>query len=440
MKRKTLTTAVMAGLTGVAGMVSVANAVNVNPDGLGQVLLYPYYTARGGNDTLVSVVNTTTAGKAVKIRFIEGMNSREVLDFNIYLSEFDVWTAAVTDLEALGLGDGPGILTSDTTCTAPYIFGDFGGAVEFVNFQYAVGEGETVAGAETADGGPTGIERAASGYIEIIEMGTLEDEGVVDTWVTHDETGVPADCESVVDLWRTPADDAPTDGGGALGTWNENEGVGGDSTFSFNPDGATGGIFGAGSIINVNEGTMFSYNATAIDGFWGDGSTAHENPGNVNPGLGSSDQSISNVFVNGVVETIDWPDSVRAVNATLTLDQLMNEFNIESALGARTEWVLTFPTKRFHVDAAPSGSPFLESGAETPIPPFSETWTVDSPSSCDELSLGFWDREEQTPTPEPGDPGDVIISPPPPTQPPEEEPVFELCREANVIRFSNDLS
>ena len=36
MKRKTLTTAVMAGLTGMAGMMSVANAVNVNPDGLGQ--------------------------------------------------------------------------------------------------------------------------------------------------------------------------------------------------------------------------------------------------------------------------------------------------------------------------------------------------------------------------------------------------------------------
>ncbi|MEX0914677.1 MAG: hypothetical protein WDZ60_02185, partial [Wenzhouxiangellaceae bacterium] len=103
MKRKTLTTAVMAGLTGMAGMISVANAVNVNPDGLGQVLLYPYYTARGGNDTFISIVNTTTAGKAVKIRFIEALNSREVLDFNIYMSPFDVWTAAITDLDAAGL-------------------------------------------------------------------------------------------------------------------------------------------------------------------------------------------------------------------------------------------------------------------------------------------------------------------------------------------------
>jgi len=119
MKRNTLTTAVLAGLTGVAGMAGVANAVNVNPDGLGQVLLFPYYTARGGNDTLISITNTTERGKAVKIRFIEALNSREVLDFNIYMSPFDVWTAAVT---ATADG-GAKMVTTDNTCTVPYIFG-----------------------------------------------------------------------------------------------------------------------------------------------------------------------------------------------------------------------------------------------------------------------------------------------------------------------------
>lgn len=440
MKRKTLTTAIMAGLTGAAGMISVANAVNVNPDGLGEVLLYPYYTARGGNDTLISVVNTTSVGKAVKIRFIEALNSREVLDFNIYLSEFDVWTAAITDLEAVGRGPNAGIITADTTCTAPYIFGDSNGDQEFVDFQYAIGPDET-AGDPTDDGGPQGIERTESGYIEIIEMGTLidrEDGGTVDGWITHDSTGVPADCDSVVDLWRTPADGADTAGGGELGTWNQDL-PSGDSTFSFNTDtGTSGGIFGSASIINVAEGTMFSYNATAIDGFWPAGTTAHENPGNVLPNLNSSGRTTSNVFVNGDVQTIDWANSILAVNATLTLSQLMNEYNINAPIGAQTEWVLTFPTKRFHVDAAPGGSPLLTEGSTDPIPPFSETWTESEPYACDELTFTFWDREEQVPTPEPGDPGDVIISPPPPTTPTPEDPAFRLCREANVIRFSND--
>ena len=37
--------AAIAGL-GALGAVGTAEAVHVNPDGLGQVLIYPYYTAR----------------------------------------------------------------------------------------------------------------------------------------------------------------------------------------------------------------------------------------------------------------------------------------------------------------------------------------------------------------------------------------------------------
>ena len=95
MKKNSLTTAVVAGIAGVAGLASVSNAVNLNPDGLGQVLIYPYYTVNAGNSTLLSVVNTTDEVKAVKVRFLEALNSREVLDFNLYLSPFDVWTGAV---------------------------------------------------------------------------------------------------------------------------------------------------------------------------------------------------------------------------------------------------------------------------------------------------------------------------------------------------------
>ncbi len=95
MNKNSLTTAVIAGLAGVAGIANMASAVNLNPDGLGQVLLYPYYTVNAGQHTLLSVVNTTDVGKAVKVRFLEGYDSREVLDFNLFLSPFDVWTANV---------------------------------------------------------------------------------------------------------------------------------------------------------------------------------------------------------------------------------------------------------------------------------------------------------------------------------------------------------
>ncbi|NBB93006.1 MAG: hypothetical protein GVY32_07560 [Gammaproteobacteria bacterium] len=394
-------------------MASVANAVNVNPDGLGQVLLYPYYTARGGNDTLISIVNTTERGKAVKIRFIEALNSREVLDFNIYMSPYDVWTAAVT-----ATADGGGkMVTSDSTCTAPYFYDAEAGFGEraFLDFEYA------------GDGGPQGIERTASGYIEVIEMHTMlpqsassddpTNPGYVPFASKH-VSGLPRDCQTLVNYW------AP---GFAFDIWNQ-----GSVDFGFDTDlGATGGLFGAGSVINVSEGTMFSYNATTVDGFWVQGDSFHTNPASLEPDLGSGTNNVSNVFVNGDVVTHDWTGapSVAALNATLTYDELMNEYSINEDLGGRSEWVLTFPTKRFHADA--NGG---YTAANDPIPPFTRTWHIRADGSlnlpCEDIAFRVWDREETQPT----DPvGDVIVSPPPP---PETPSIFQLCREANVVRFT----
>jgi len=91
--------AALAGLGALSGM-GAAEAVNLAPEGLGQALIYPYYTVRNGANgfaynTLISVVNTTASAKAVKVRFLEGKNSQEVLDFNLFLSHHDVWTATV---------------------------------------------------------------------------------------------------------------------------------------------------------------------------------------------------------------------------------------------------------------------------------------------------------------------------------------------------------
>ncbi len=420
MKRNTLTTAVLAGLTGMAGMVSVSNAVNVNPDGLGQVLLLPYYTARGGNDTLISIVNTTDRGKAVKIRILEALNSREVLDFNIYMSEWDVWTAAITE----GSNGGGKIVTADSTCTSPNIFDPAMGRGElpFVNFGYGV--------APNADGGPSGLERTLSGHIEFIEMGTFLETpistpaagspGLVPWNAKHvGEPPRPRNCQFFETQWLLPD-----------GIW-----AGGNTSFGFELVGAapetTGGLFSSASIINVAEGTMFSYNATALDAFWQNNAGSHTNPASVLPSLASGLNPESNVFVNGVVVTHSWPASILAVNATVTFDQLMNEYSANADVGARTEWVLTFPTKRFHTDAAPGG---VGIPPNEPIAPFSNTWHVTSTGAlnlaCEAMSFRVWDREEQSPS---GPTGVVIPSPPPPTPAPD---TFDLCRETNVVRFA----
>ena len=59
-KRKALSCAILGGLGAVAG---TAHAVYEDPNGLGQALIFPYYTVQsaGGNsyNTYISVVNTT---------------------------------------------------------------------------------------------------------------------------------------------------------------------------------------------------------------------------------------------------------------------------------------------------------------------------------------------------------------------------------------------
>src|SRR6266404_5308688 len=131
-KKTTLYTA-LAGI-GALGMAGTASAVHVNPNGLGQVLIYPYYTVNNQSigkpfSSLLSVVNSTASAKAVKVRFLEGKNSVEVLDFNLYLSAKDVWTAAV-----IPTTDGAGIFTADKSCTNPVISSSSASPSIFVNF------------------------------------------------------------------------------------------------------------------------------------------------------------------------------------------------------------------------------------------------------------------------------------------------------------------
>jgi len=87
MKKNILSLAVASSVAGLA--VSAQAAMYLNPEGTGEVLLFPYYNAQNGNQTSMSIVNTNPEAKAVKVRFMEYVNSQEVLDFNLYMSAGD---------------------------------------------------------------------------------------------------------------------------------------------------------------------------------------------------------------------------------------------------------------------------------------------------------------------------------------------------------------
>lgn len=443
MKKNSLTTAVVAGIAGVAGLASVSNAVNLNPDGLGQVLIYPYYTVNAGNTTLLSVVNTTDEVKAVKVRFLEALNSREVLDFNLYLSPFDVWTGAVVPDSQTDTNSAARLITNDNSCTVPIITAT---NARFRNDFY-IGSRD--------DDGPNDLARTREGHVEIIEMGVVVDDedftgtdfplpldpanetGVDEDGATNGDTfatdathvdGEPDDCQSLVDSW-------------ANGTWS-------DDAFA-DIDEPTGGLFGAGSIVDVANGTNLSYNADAIDGFYTLPASTfdpvlHTSPGSILPSLSQAQtapgEADSIIFNNGALITLDFvngrPD---AVSSVYMHDQIFNEYNTSETTLAASEWVVTFPTKRLHLE---SGSiarrrPFFNDSDDTVgdttttngnVP--GDTAVFDPSGYCEPIEIDYYDREEG-----PEAPAAVVDFSPPPEV---EQLALSLCFEANVVSFNQE--
>jgi hypothetical protein len=525
MNRKNLTAAVMAGLAGIAGIAGTAQAVNMNPDGLGEVLIYSYYTSNDGNQTLLSVVNTTDEVKAVKVRFLEGYNSREVLDFNLYLSPEDVWVATIADKEGV-----PTLLIPDNSCTVPYLYGmgeeEYGMGVQpFLTFAYT---------GDFEDGGPTGIERASEGYFEVVEMGTVDnsecrlgtevsntsefpcnipaedddDEGRMGsaeaaTHVLDTETGeeVPADCDLLVRNW-TDYEGSPPDtldghlfenaiDNGDCDPEDPDDFDGADcktDNTDINDD-ARGGLFGGAAIVNVANGTMYSYDAKAIQGYNADDDGVHYIPGTIHPSLNDGDQDQAFVFFgapNPAVVQLDYASNrtIDAVSATMMHDFVMNEFIIEADLAAATEWVFTFPTKNFYVDPLITGSTETEwhpdpddtgcngwddgeyfPGRDGPDPEDDTTGTYNPPDfglqtdwmqctyidtdsdsviapftslfgdeDCEVIGFESWNRNE-VPTVDVTGVEPPIVSPAPPTPPTPGVVPFLMCHEVNIMRF-----
>ncbi len=364
--------AVYAALAGASlTMAGGAGAVNINFDGLGEALVYPYYTTRDGQNTLISVVNTTTVAKAVKVRFVEGKNTAEVLDFNLWLSPADVWTAAI-----VASGDGALVFTRDKSCTNPALPA---GGQPFSNAAYL-----------TDNAALRTLDRVKEGYIEIIEMATVLPGSATEKDVTHGSTRMP-DCKLVNNASvraRTADYRLPT-----------------------------GGLFGNGTIVGKSQST--GYNATAIEGMgYVSGVT---DSGDINPNLGSGTNATAVVVDSpapgtsritaatfpGILGPLD------AVSAVMMHSSVLGEYSYDKTFG--TDWVITMPTKRPHVNGTVVRAPFQN------------LWDGRTATgrgvACVDIAIASHDREEQFSTS-----ADQF-------SPRNEAAVPQLCAEATVVAF-----
>ncbi|MCF6301161.1 MAG: hypothetical protein L3J52_08605, partial [Proteobacteria bacterium] len=328
----------------------VVNAVNLNRDGLGQAIILPYYTVNNGLLTLVSITNTTDKAKAVKFHLREGRNGYSVLSFNLYLAPHDMWTfglmQAVSDQEGHQGEPSGRIVFTDRSCVVGLVSGQQYSADEY--------DSETVFNT---------MQRARDGMIEIFEMGELDASFGYGNDASFDGGTEPNNCENLVNNW---AED---------GVWNSS-----DAESQLLP--ATGGLMAATSILNVQEGLDFTYNGTAIEHFYDDGTIFHTSPDDsISPSLADSETTSLVINKDKVVKT-QWPNGYEAISALLMKTTITAEYALDKSINAKAEFLISFPTKRFYVNSPT----FIK------MKPFTSIYKQDE-GSCEEYERMIYDRE-----------------------------------------------
>ena len=453
--------------------VSDATTLTLSEGGVGSMLLVPYYTVQNGNMTVLHVVNTDTVnGKAVKVRFRGAANSDDVMDFQVFMSPGDVWTAAVT-AGADGIAQ---VQSADNTCTVPSL--GLNSPKAFSTARLNPAASDTVKANGTREG-----------YVEIFNMADIPNDklytvaGVTGltnsplyTAIKHVNAVAPcsvAGSAAETTLFNTALTNFTNQNDAALAGFNT----------------PTGGLMGDWYIINVPETTTFSgantavrangrgnfvhfpqidtgVAATAIDAFTADpllrtdslktDGTAFSTAGT--PALTAGYYDLPDMSTPYLAADLGDPKAQAiALTSALAVTSVTNQYANDESISAKTDWVFSMPTRRYSVAAnykavtgstpandantsyrlysnlvggvlpnvAATGQDEWFFAANTPVA------TDDSGNICVKADAQrFFDREETTPgatTPGP------VFSP----RTPGTVAAVALCGEASVLAFKS---
>jgi hypothetical protein len=348
---------VMLPMSLIACLSAPSFAVQLSPDGTGQVLLYPYYIANARYSTTLSVTNSKAVGKAIKLRFQEANNGRDVAMLNIYLPPFATWTAGVfarndpiADISIVRAN----LLTFDGICTVPRLQSN-PGLPTFTGARNVLPFSTRNYTQDRNDSESNLVERTLEGSFQIIEMGEVApNSGTAKAMQVKD-------CQGIESAWT----------GNVLTDETGDYAVANLSISNSDITAPTGGLYGAAALVNVAEGTYFNYSAEALDAFRS--APMHTIPNSPSPNLSHAD-SVSVVDIGGKLIRSTWSATlgagvphtgagIDAVSSVLMAESISNEYITATAEGARSEWVSTFPTRAFYVDE-------FRSGQRTSIAPF----------------------------------------------------------------------
>lgn len=308
----------------------------LNPDGKGDLLIFPYYDVREVNGTKTqdfyfAIINEENegcdetqptlechSGIMAKLRFREWDKSEEVFDAEIWLSRGDVWVGVVTHNTALALPYGARITSPD-----------------FVNIALPVGTtfplGTPLAGGfdfPTTAFIPTGSSNLM-GYIEVIAEERTYD---------HQSGGVVT---------------------------------------RFNAD-ATNTLMGYAYIVRVADGASHAYNAKAFANFSRLPTSLYSGPGAAFPQL------------------TDCEDTLDQLEFQMGREEVFAGYSIENVFLGKFSLILTFPTKHFHYcdhlhSYTLKGDATSSCGTSFPMGP---PWTAKQANLPETIDVTIFDRLE----------------------------------------------
>lgn len=327
-----------------------AQAVRISAQREGQALIFPYYTVAAGNSTALSLSNYSDRGKVVQLRVAEGENGRTVLTLNIYLGQYDNWSATLFDS-----GDGAALLTEDRSCTFPPL------RESTALPQLPDGRRYVRLELHETDAGSSGAARLREGFIEAVEVASVRPG--TQTFNAINGPFGPRDCGVVNRNWTAPDGRWITDPLADMAN-------------------ATGSLGGELMIVNVVKGTVFAASPIALEEYRVDpldaprGTLASvaqhrrdNGPGSLlaqaltDPAAGAA---AADVIIDGRARRLTYaaPErAIDAVSAVFMATDLRGPLEEVPELGARSSYVLTYPTRRFYTDSS-------SSGLATPLPPF----------------------------------------------------------------------
>ena len=458
----TASAGVIAGGTG--GLTATnATTLRIADAGVGHNLLVPYFNAQNGNMSVFHVVNTDTSnGKAVKVRFRSASNSDDILDFQVFLSPGDVWTAAITR----GQDGVAQIVTADNSCTVPKLQKNV--PQSFVKLRLNQRSSSTDQANNTREG-----------YVELFNMADITPstngtEVLPNLFYAIKHKNGVAPCS----VAGSPSEALLNE----VAVTNYTDAT---AARDVGFDTPSTGLMGDWYIINVPQTTTFSGAATSVEaqtqaGVAGRGNFVHfpqteTAAGNVDaftadPLFRTDARNAAGDPVAAVLKAsfYDLPDmstpyvtAAGGVTSTaaplaqagvltraLAVTSVSNQYATDATITAKTDWVFSMPTRRYSVaanyNAVTDTKPATNNDDYRLFSTLNATagavqWFRPGNTSVDVLGnicvnadgQKFWDREEMTP-------GAVGIPPVFSPGVPNAPSVVRFCGETSVLAFKDE--